>query len=161
MKKYIFALVVFLKLISHQVMAAESETSFGVGIGALYSGIGVNAGLRSVNDFKYIAAGCVGIGYSTNSGWILPCGIGAGWMWTGLLSKDDDRNGFGVYVGPVGINKGNTENEYKARYGVGITYVYFLNGISANGWNIGITPAIGKEKGNTKGSLLLNIGYQF
>jgi len=161
MKKYVLALFVFMELILHQAMAVESKTSFGAGIGALYSGIGVNAGLRSINDFKYIAAGCVGIGYTDNSEWILPCGIGAGWLWTGLLSNDDHRNGFGIYVGPVGINKGNTENEDKAIYGVGITYVYFLKGISTNGWNIGITPAIGKEKNDTKGFLLLNAGYQF
>lgn len=158
-RKYIFAFFVLLGLFTHQAMAADSEVSFGVGIGALYSGIGVNAGLKNENDFKYIAAGCIGIGHSDNSGWILPCGIGAGWIWTGLLSKDDHRNGLGIYVGPVGINKGNTENKNKARYGLGITYVYFQNGIRANGWNFGITPAISEENGNNKGSLLLNVGY--
>ena len=158
---YIFGFFVLLGLFTHQAMAAESEVSFGVGTGALYSGIGVNAGLKSENDFKYIAAGCIGIGLSTQYGWALPCGIGAGWIWTGLLSKEDNRNGFGIYVGPVGINIGNTVNEDKARYGLGITYVYFLNGISSNGWNFGITPAIGEENGNNKGSLLLNVGYLF
>ena len=157
----IFAFIVISGLFAHQAMAAEDEVFFGVGIGALYSGIGVNVGLRSESDFKYVAAGCPGIGYSSNSGWVLPCGIGAGWIWTGLLSKDDNRNGFGLYIGPVGSDNRVNKNEYKARYGVGVTYVYFLQGVGANGWNFGITPAIGEEGGITKASVLLNVGYVF
>ena len=158
MKKNIFALAAFLGLMTQQGGAAESETSFGVGIGALYSGVGVNIGLRSDGDFKYFAAGCFGIGYSNNSGWRLPCGIGVGWIWAGLLSEDDNRNSFGFYVGPVGIDNSNDD---KASYGLGVTYLYFLQGINASGWNVGITPAIGKEHGGTKGALLINVGYQF
>lgn len=129
-------------------------------------------GLRSDSDFKYVAVGCPGIGYTDNLGWVFPCGIGAGWIWTGLLSKDDNRNGFGLYIGPVGSVYVGTVNpdalgtdvngrNFKARYGLGFTYVYFVHGIKANGLNIGFTPTISEVHGDTKGGLLLNVGYQF
>ncbi len=148
-------------LTAHQTEATENAPSFGAGIWALYSGIGVNAALRSENDFKYVAAGCTGIGYSTNSGWILPCGVAAGWLWTGLLSSTSNRHGLGLYAGPVGINKGRNKNDDKARCGLGVTYIYFSNGSNTKGWNLGITPALGQENGKTKGGLLLNAGYPF
>jgi hypothetical protein len=157
-KKNILVLLTFLVLMTRHVGAVESESSFGIGIGALYSGIGVNVGFRSERDFKYVAAGCAGIGYSDNSGWLLPCGIGAGWIWTDLLSKDDKRNGFGLYVKPVGIDNSNDD---KARYGLGVTYAFFLQGLCAGGWNMGITPTLGKEHGDTKVGLFMNVGYQF
>jgi len=135
---------------------ADNEVSYGIGTGALTSGLGFNAALRGDNHMGYISAGCMGIGYSDTSGWILPCGIGAGWIQTDLLSKANNHHGLGIYVGPVGINAND-----KARYGVGVTYVYFWQGINATGWNAGITPAAGIENESTKGSLLINVGYQY
>lgn len=38
--------------------------------------------------------------------------------------------------------------------GIGVTYVYFLQGVNTKGWNIGITPAIGKEDGAGYGRTL-------
>lgn len=135
---------------------AEDEISYGIGTGALTSGLGVNAALRGDNHMGYIAAGCVGIGYSSVQGLILPCGIGAGWIQTDLLTNANNHHGLGIYVGPVGIN-----DDKKARYGVGVTYVYFMQGVNAMGWNFGFTPATGQENGTSKGSLLINVGYQF
>ena len=135
---------------------AENEISYGIGTGALTSGLGVNAALRGDNHMGYIAAGCIGIGYSNGQGWMLPCGIGAGWIQTDLLTNANNHHGLGVYIGPVGINADN-----KARYGVGVTYVYFMQGVNAKGWNFGFTPATGQENGKAKSSLLINVGYQF
>jgi hypothetical protein len=135
---------------------ANDDISYGIGTGALTSGLGVNAALRSDSHMGYIAAGCLGIGKSDQQGWILPCGIGAGWIQTDLLSNANNHHGLGVYVGPVGKNENN-----RARYGVGVTYVYFLQGVSAKGWNLGVTPATGQQNGKAKGSLLINVGYQF
>ena len=135
---------------------ANDEISYGIGTGALTSGLGVNAALRSENHMGYIAAGCLGIGYSNEQGWILPCGIGAGWIQTDLLTNANNHHGLGIYVGPVGMN-----DDKKARYGVGVTYVYFMQGVNAKGWNFGFTPATGQDNGTDKGSLLINVGYQF
>lgn len=137
---------------------AENEISFGAGVGSLYSGLGVNAALRGDDYMGYVAAGCVAIGYNSWSGAILPCGIGVGLLWTDLLTKTNNRHGIGLYAGPVGYKDNNNK---EARYGLGFTYVYFLQGINNKGWNFGITPATGKENGKAKGSLLINAGYQF
>lgn len=160
MKKFVIALVAFFALTS-QAYAAQSEVTFGGGIGALYGGIGVNIGLRTDDDLKYIAAGCPAIGHSDNSGWKLPCGIGIGWIWSGILSKTSNRHGLGFYLGPVGVNKSEGTDDDTARYGLGVTYAYFFKGINSKGWHIGITPAISREDENTKGNLLVNGGYQF
>jgi hypothetical protein len=154
-QKLIMSLVV-LAIFWSSTSYADNDISYGIGTGALTSGIGVNAALRGDNHMGYIAAGCLGIGKSSGQGWILPCGIGAGWIQTDLLTKANNHHGLGVYVGPVAKNANN-----KARYGVGVTYVYFLQGVNAKGWNFGVTPATGQENGKAKGSLLINVGYQF
>ena len=162
MRKIITVLSFFLTLLCINVSHGDSKVSFGTGFGALYSGIGVNVGLRSKNNFGYIAAGCIGIGRSDNSGWLTPCGVGVGWIWSGLFSNSNNRHGIGVYLGPVGIesNSANSDNN-DAIYGAGITYIYFMHGINSAGWIFGLTPTIGKDGGSIKGGLLLNAGYHF
>ena len=154
-QKFIMSLVV-LAIFWSSTCNAEDEISYGIGTGALTSGLGVNAALRGDNHMGYIAAGCIGFGYSNVQGWILPCGIGAGWIQTDLLTNANNHYGLGVYVVPVGMN-----DDKKARYGVGVTYVYLLQGVNGKGWNFGFTPATGQENGTAKDSLLINIGYQF
>ncbi|TMH19381.1 MAG: hypothetical protein E6H70_03740 [Betaproteobacteria bacterium] len=132
--------------------------SIGVGTGALYSGIGVNVGRRGDHTFGYLAAGC-SVGYSSNQGWDVPCGVGAGWIWTDLLTKANDRHGLGIYVGPVST-KGPT-GDRKEVYGAGLTYVYFFGDGIAKGWNLGITPTVGKKYGDYRAGALINVGYQF
>ena len=148
--------IVVLTIFLNATCNADDEVSYGVGTGALTSGLGVNTALRGDNHIGYIAAGCLGIGYSNENGWILPCGIGAGWIQTDLLSNANNHHGLGVYLGPVGKNEVN-----KARYGVGVTYAYFMQGVNAKGWNFGFTPATGWENGTAKGSILINVGYQY
>lgn len=148
--------IVLLSIFWNSTCNAEDEISYGVGTGALTSGLGVNTALRGDNHMGYIAAGCLGIGYSNENGWILPCGIGVGWIQTDLLTNANNHHGLGVYLGPVGIN-----NDNKARYGVGVTYAYFMQGVNAKGWNFGFTPSTGQENGTAKGSLLINVGYQY
>jgi hypothetical protein len=147
---------VVLAMFWSSISYADNEVSYGIGTGALTSGLGVNAALRGDNHMGYIAAGCIAIGKSNDQGWILPCGIGAGWIQTDLLTKDNNHHGLGLYVGPVAKNKDD-----KAIYGIGVTYVYFPQGVNVEGWNFGVTPATGREDGKAKGSLLINIGYQF
>ncbi|HZE10628.1 MAG TPA: hypothetical protein VE034_03480 [Burkholderiales bacterium] len=65
----------------------------------------------------------------------------------------------GIYVGPVGT-KGNF-GDRKVVYGAGLTYVYFFGDDIAKGWNLGITPTVGKKYGDYRTGLLINVGYQF
>lgn len=155
---------------------AEEKFSFGAGIGAMYSGLGINVGLKTENQLKYVAAGCLGHsrGRSGNDvderDWA--CGVGVGMLRTDLFDAGNNKHGLGLYVGAVGSanesdpkviqRPGSTTVVYgiKPIYGVGISYVYFWNGIFDKGLNLGITPAVGFDNG-AKGSLLLQIGYQF
>lgn len=136
---------------------AGDEAAFGIGAGALYSGLGVNAALRGGNHMGYVAAGCIAVGYSSSTGAALPCGVAAGWVQAGLLEHSGNRHGLGIYVGPVNRTADNT----RALYGVGLTYAYFTQGIDHAGWNFGLTPAVGNKNGKSQGALLLDLGYEF
>lgn len=147
-------LFVFLAVIISTTSYADNEVSFGGGVGSLYSGLGVNVALRGANHIGYVAAGCLGV-MSSSSGRVVPCGIGAGWLWTDLLTKVNDRHGIGIYAGPVEYQYG------KIRYGLGFTYEYFLRGVNNKGWNFGTTLATRRANGQARETLFLNTGYQF
>jgi len=157
-KKRAFLIAVVLGVFASSSSRAESEMSVGVGTGALYSGIGVNVGMRRESAFGYLAAGC-SVGYSSDKGWDVPCGVGAGWIWTDLLTKANHRHGLGIYVGPVST-RGPT-GDRKEVYGAGLTYVYFFGDGVAKGWNLGITPTVGKKYGDYRAGALINVGNQF
>src|SRR5438309_10886263 len=93
-----FVIAFLLGVFASSSSRAEGEMSVGVGAGALYSDIGVNVGMRGEHAFGYLAAGC-SVAYSSNQGWDVPCGVGAGWIWTDLLTKARDRHGLAIYVG--------------------------------------------------------------
>ena len=158
LKKRTFVVVFLLAVFGSNSSRAESELSVGVGAGALYSGIGVNVGMRGEHAFAYLAAGC-SVGYTSDKGWDVPCGVGAGWIWTDLVTKANDRHGLGIYVGPVSTK--GPSGDVKAVYGAGLTYVYFFGDGVAKGWNLGITPTVKKEHGDYRAGALINVGYQF
>lgn len=160
MKYKLIVPLVFLAVFCSATSFADDGVSFGAGAGSLYSGLGVNAALRGDNHIGYVSAGCVAIGYSSGasgSEWILPCGIGMGWIWTDLLTRANNRHGIGLYAGPVDYS----DNRKVARYGLGVTYEYFVQGVNNRGWNFGTTLATRRENGKAKGSLFINAGYQF
>src|SRR5665647_3099965 len=121
MKYKLIVPLVFLAVFGSAASFADNDVSFGAGVGALYSGLGVNTALRGDNYIGYVAAGCLGA-MSSSSGWVVPCGIAAGWLRTDLLTKANNRHGIGLYAGPVGYQYNKT------RYGVGFTYEYFMQG---------------------------------
>ncbi|ALO35052.1 hypothetical protein CMT41_10245 [Colwellia sp. MT41] len=59
---------------------ASDDFTFGIGLGSLYSGIGVNTGMQSNVDLKYISAGCVS--YSSQGS---TCAMGIGWVKTDIF----------------------------------------------------------------------------
>lgn len=154
---------------------AEEKFSFGAGIGAMYSGLGINIGLKTDRQLKYLSLGCLAYSH-TRAGDVderdLACGAGVGIIRTDLFAVENNKHGFGLHIGAVGAAKendpkviyrpGSMTSVYgvKPVYGVGVSYVYFWNGLSAPGLNLGITPAIGFDSG-ARGNLLLQIGYQF
>jgi len=75
--------------------------TFGIGTGTLYSGIGVNAGIQSKTDLKYIYVGCVS--YSSLYG--ETCGAGLGWIKTDLFNATNSKHGTSMYIGIVGTEQ--------------------------------------------------------
>lgn len=158
-KMKIVCLCIVMLLVSTQTYASNNELSFGTGVGALYSGLGINIGIRGESDFRFISAGCVDLGYNSVAGWYSACGVGAGWIWSNILSKESNRHGIGFYLGSLSGEGSKIDPE--TVYGAGIPYVYFLRGIDEDGWNFGFTPALGWHNRDTIGSLWLQVGYQF
>jgi hypothetical protein len=83
-------------IVSTQSLANDTFT-FGLGAGSLYSGVGLNAGIQSKTDLKYISAGCVS--YSSLYG--ETCGVGAGWIKTDIFDFQTPKHGASLYVGIV------------------------------------------------------------
>jgi hypothetical protein len=160
-------LVLVLSFISGSLVAQEntfdSQYSVGVGLGAIYSGLGANFALLSDRDMKYISAGCVE--YSSMYG--STCGIGAGWIVTDLFNSNSNKHGVGVYVTKAGSESqvylddngfNFVENQY---YGAGVSYTYFMNGINKPGFNFGISAHATNAKYDEKINGFLQVGYQF
>lgn len=160
---FLFTPVVFF---SSFLAATEvsNDISFGVGLGALYSGLGANVALVSDRDMKYISAGCV----EYSSRYSFTCGFGLGWIVTDLFNSESNRHGWGIYVTKAGheskfvFDGYNTpefiENEY---YGAGVSYTYFMNGINKPGLNFGISAHATNAKYEGKLNGFFQIGYQF
>lgn len=137
--------------------------SVGLGMGAMYSGIGANIALVSKNDFKYISAGCTA--YGSNNG--AECGFGIGWVTADLFDFDTNNHGFGIYAGMLGEERYTTfknnqyafhENNY---YGAGVSYTYFMNGINKPGATFGISFHATNAEYDGRYGAFLQLGYQF
>jgi len=141
----------------------ETQYSVGVGMGALYSGIGANFSLVSESDMKYISAGCTK--YSSLNG--AACGFGVGWIKTDLFDLNSNKHGLGVYASQVDHeNRGTLENNHyrfhdNDVYGVGISYTYFMNGIDHSGTTLGVSFHATNAEFEGKYGGFFQIGYQF
>ena len=163
----ILALVLVLTLISFFTFAKENKSdkqySIGLGLGSSYSGIGTNFSFLSKTDMKYISAGC--IEYDSYNG--ATCGFGVGWIMTDLFDTDSNKHGLGVYASLVGHEsyysyEGNGYT-YKDKdiYGTGISYIYFMNGINASGFNFGASMHITNAEFEDSYGSFFQVGYQF
>jgi hypothetical protein len=117
--------------------------------------VGVNIGLKSETDLKYLSAGCVS--YSSHSG--EACGAGIGWVKTDLFEGQTNKHGASLYLGIVGSSNSYFNND--PVYGFGVGYHYFFNGIGDSGTNLGLTFVAGDDDRNTKTAVMLQLGYQF
>ncbi|MDX1252233.1 MAG: hypothetical protein IDH49_08325 [Gammaproteobacteria bacterium] len=139
------------------IVQADDRLTFGLGIGAPYSGIGVNVGLVSSKDLKFLSLGRVG---GTGGGGDGAWGAGAGWVRTDLFSDKSSKHGVGLYLGQVTTKRSVDpgKDDVRGAYGAGLVYSYFLSGIGRSGLVLGLTPAIA-ESGRT--ALWFQLGYQF
>ena len=141
-------------VISSSTLANDNFT-VGIGAGSLYSGLGVNAGIQSKTDLKYISVGCVS--YSSIYG--ETCGVGIGWVKTDVFDFQTPKHGASLYVGIVGDEYDNFDR--KAIYGAGLGYHYFFNGINNSGVNLGFTILAGNENDGIGMGGMFQLGYQF
>lgn len=147
------------------IALAESQVSIGVGLGSIYSGLGINVSLYEDNDIKYLSYGCFAVVTDTNGNRDSACGLGLGFLKAGILSKGN-KHTVGLHLGAIAAARslgknGDGYGSLDTVYGIGVPYVFFPSGLSDKGFNVGITPSIGNYKGDTLRRLLLQIGYQF
>ena len=141
-------------VISSSTLANDNFT-FGIGAGSFYSGLGVNAGIQSKTDLKYISVGCVS--YSSIYG--ETCGVGIGWVKTNIFEFQTAKHGASLYVGVVGSEYDNFDHD--AIYGTGLGYHYFFNGINESGVNLGFTIVVGNQNDGIGMGGRFQVGYQF
>ncbi len=149
------------------VPVKANEYSVGLGVGAMYSGLGTNVALVSKTDLKYLSAGCVK--YSTFSG--ATCGVGAGWVVTDLFSANTNKHGLGVYASIVDSERyfSHTSSVQGTKsyrhdsdvYGLGLSYNYFLNGIDKSGFNLGLSVHVTNADVVDNVGGFFQLGYQF
>lgn len=149
-KLSLLPLVLFL---SPQALASNDYT-FGVGLGSLYSGLGVNAGIQSDVDLKYISAGCVAVNSFGSA-----CGMGVGWITTDMFDFQTPKHGISLYLGVVGSE--SFQNRYEPVYGGGLGYTYFFSSIGKSGFNIGFTLVAGSGDYDNIAGGMFQAGYQF
>jgi hypothetical protein len=159
--------ILLLPLLSLSCLATEESQnktySIGVGMGAMYSGIGVNLALVSENDLKYISAGCTAYGSMSGA----ECGLGIGWITTELFDFGNNNHGFGVYAGILGKENSYTyennqySNDENNFYGAGLSYTYFKSGINQSSLTLGLSihATNADYDGNYGG--FFQVGYQF
>lgn len=138
-------------------LADDSVYSVGLGVGALYNGLGVNAASLRGSDMKYLSLGCMGFAYSSSEGKRSNCGVGIGWIRSDILSGDD-RHGLGMHLG---LTRNNDVDDHETEKFLGLSYNYFFNGMPNAGWNVGLTPILRWRNDEARGGILLNLGYQF
>jgi|TARA_B110000211_G_scaffold219086_1_gene264539 hypothetical protein len=145
----------------------DNNYSVGLGIGAMYAGLGTNFSLVSKNDLKYISAGCVEYNSSTKG----TCGFGLGWIKTDLFDTNSNKHGFGLYVSLTGsesyvsYTSSSTRDESFRHdsdiYGAGVSYTYFMNGIDEPGTTFGLSiHATNADFEDSYGGFF-QVGYQF
>ena len=154
-KRLVIAILTIIGMASTAVVAAD-RTSFGLGAGALYSGLGGNMALISADDLKFLAVGCSELSKSTVDGTNLTCGIGAGWLRSDVVTKKNSKHGLGINLA-IDYDQRHSRLEPAVR----IPYVFFFRGIDRKGWNLGLAPLVRWDAEGTELGVMFQVGYQF
>ena len=155
-RRSFFSFLVFLACGVNTLSAAD-KTSFGVGVGALYNGLGGNLALIKADDLKYISVGCSEFKSSSLDGTYVTCGVGVGWLRSDILTKKNSKHGLGLNIA-LDYDGFHSELEPSIR----IPYVFFFRGLDRRGWNLGVAPLVrwDSDEGTDLG-VMLEVGYQF
>ena len=161
-KKIRSSFIVLVSLLSITTCNADDKISIGAGIGGMYNGLGANVSFIHESDLQFVSLGCIAIGYGTIGGFSSNCGIGAGWIKSDIIS-DSDKHAIGINIG---LNYNTHLYTNHAEAFIGFPYIYFFKGMTSSGWNIGLTPIIGKYNDNRNEDgigrlIIINLGYQF
>jgi hypothetical protein len=122
-------------LCSSLLLATEGTTSYGIGLGQLYNGVGINIASHETSSMKSIAFGCMDIAYGTYSGFNASCGFSIAYVSTRIFEENNNHHGLGVHVGI-------TKDSDAFAGSVGVGYSYFFDEIANKGLNIGLTPTL-------------------
>lgn len=151
MNKINVCLSLFLALNSSLVYA-DKDGSIGIGLGHLYNGIGVNALRVDESNAKYAAIGCLGItveessstssssstdgeSYTSSTSADANCGVSVGLISTNLINNSSGKHGLGIFAG-LSYNTTDYPKD-QIDLNTGISYTYFLNGLTTKGINLG------------------------
>jgi hypothetical protein len=136
--------------------SAAERTSFGLGVGALYNGLGVNIALVKADDLKYLSVGCSEASRSSIDGTNLTCGLGIGWLRSDILTRKNSKHGLGLNIA-VDYDQLHSEAEPAVR----MPYVFFFRGLDRKGWNLGVAPLVRWDTKGTEIGVMFEVGYQF
>lgn len=138
-------------------LSAADKTSFGLGVGSLYNGLGGNFALIKADDLKFVSVGCSEYMSSSLEGTSVTCGVGVGWLRSDIFTEKNSKHGLGLNVA-LDYDEFYSELEPSIR----IPYVFFFRGLHRRGWNLGVAPLVrwSAEEGTDLG-VMLEVGYQF
>ena len=156
MIKRVLAVFILVQVVAVSASLAADRTSFGLGGGSLYNGLGVNVAFVSPENLKFVALGCSEWRNSSSDGTDVTCGVGVGWIKSDILTKKNDKHGIGLHLG---LNYDTRESDFEPM--LSIPYVFFFKGIDSKGLNIGAAPLVAWESGGAEFGFFLQIGYQF
>jgi len=150
--------VVFLLFVAGGVstLSAADKTSFGLGVGALYNGLGGNLALIKADDFRFVSLGCSEFMSSSLDGTNVTCGVGIGLLRSDILTKKNSKHGLGL-----NISLDYDGFESKLEPSIRLPYVFFFRGLDRRGWNLGVAPLVRWDADGTDLGVMLEVGYQF
>ena len=150
--------------------SAVAETRIGIGLGALYNGIGFNFSKSSTKGLAFGSVGC--LGFSSSSGMsesdgvvtVEPestetnCGVGFGFLSVEPFSSS--KHAIGASLG-LSYNTG-TNDTSGIEWSLTPNYVYFLNGVENRGLNLGVGGVLTyRDSGFDSPGVLFNFGFHF
>ena len=156
MVKRVLTVFIFVQAVAVSASLAADRTSFGLGGGSLYNGLGINVAFVSPEDLKFVALGCSGWMHSSSNRTDVSCGVGIGWIMSDILTKKNNKHGIGLHLG---LNYETWDNDFEPM--LSIPYVFFFKGIDSKGLNLGAAPLVQWWSGGAEFGFFLQIGYQF
>lgn len=150
---------------------ANADMTVGLGLGTLYSGIGLNFGTTTDTSLRYASLGCLGISLGNTDidssdstertqGDSSNCGVGVGYVTTSVLSGKRQGLGLSLLATNNTVYKNNDGSNLEVTVIPG--YYFFFNGIDRSGFNIGAGANFGFREGQSvETGMTLNVGYQF